>query len=89
VKRWLGLSVDFTLQMMLAPGAIVVLRYVSLQTRLRQYVDVNFLKATKTITLMSRPSTSALLSAVLAEEGGSYLDEGTISLFPPSLRVEP
>ncbi len=40
VKRWLGFSVDFTLQMMLAPGAIAVLRYVSFQTRLRQYVDV-------------------------------------------------
>lgn len=29
VKRWLGFSVNFPLQMMLAPGAIAVLRYVS------------------------------------------------------------
>lgn len=28
VKRWLGLSVDFPLRMMLAPAAIAVLRYV-------------------------------------------------------------
>jgi hypothetical protein len=30
VKRWLGLAVDFPLQMMLSPGAIAVLRYVGI-----------------------------------------------------------
>ncbi len=29
LKRWLGFSVDFPLPMMLGPGAIAVLRYVS------------------------------------------------------------
>ena len=28
VKRWLALSIDFPLQMMLAPGAVAILRYV-------------------------------------------------------------
>ncbi len=62
VKRWLGFSLDFPLQMMLAPGAIAVLRYVKHGQRQPPFgfmLKQSLLVATRTTISRSLPSPSA------------------------------
>lgn len=83
VNRWLGFSVSFPLHMVLAPGAIAVLSYVSFVSsgRCRANIDSNFPcpKATKITTSMSRPSTSAWRSRMRKEVvvGRGWLSSGS------------